>query len=306
MLASSALAQERTHANAEETAGSDAPGAALEEARDRIARGEQAFRDEDFETALTEFEEAYRLIPAEHPARFLTLFNVARSHQRLFQYDQAIAYYRRYLDEGGEDAVDRSEVETILRTLEELLASIDVRSNVSAEIWIDGRRMGQAPCVVRVTAGRHAVELVADGYQSSQQELQIAARTERTLEFTLEPVPEPSDGLRPTAFWATAGASAAVLVAGAVVGGVALARRNNVDERLDDPLRRFEVDEGDRSSIRALSTTADTLFAVGGALAVTAIALGLLTDWTGGDDTRARISPVFGPSDFGVSVGGSL
>ncbi|MEM9070589.1 MAG: tetratricopeptide repeat protein [Myxococcota bacterium] len=278
----------------------DPPG--LAEARERIERGEAAFERRDFEAALTEFERAYERI-GDHPARFLILYNIARSYEQLFRYDDALTYYRRYLDEGGEQAEDRDEVQTILRTLEGMLATVVVESNVPAAIWIDDRLVGEAPASVHVTGGRHVVELRASGYESEQQELLIAARTTETLSFDLEALPEPSQGPRPVAFWITAAGAVATAIAGAGVGIRALRERDDVDQRLADPVERFEVTESDRSRITSLSRTADTLFAVAGALAITAVVLGVVTDWS---DDDVAVTGFVGPHEAGIAIGGRL
>ena len=282
------------------------PGA-LTEARSRVAAGEDAFGREDYDAALTEFERAYELV-GEHPSRYLILYNIARSHERLFHYDEALNYYRRYLDEGGEQATDRDEVETVLRTLDGMLGTLNIHSNVDAAIWLDGRHIGEAPNSIRVAVGRHTVELRASGYLSAQQDVQLPARTTETLEFELEVVPEPSKGLSSLAFWLTGAAAVAVAAAGAGVGIQALRVRGQIDDRLADPVERFSVDDADRAQVTALARTADVLYATAGALGVTAVVLAILADWGDDDEDTAPVAllPSIGPSEFGITLRGQL
>ena len=272
------------------------------EANERVARGEQLFTQGDFDGALAEFEQAYEVI-GDNPNRFNILFNIGQSHERRFRYDLAMRYYRRYLDEGGAGGEGAMQVQASINALEGLLATLHINVNVEgAQVWVEDRQVGTAPGDVLVTGGRHVVELRADGYAPSRQEIQIAPRTEQSLDFSLS---EFTGGLEPVYFWIFAGAAVAVGLAGGGVGIGAMLRRGDVDAQLQDPARRFMVGDAERSDIETLALTADILYGTAGLLAVTAVVLAILTDWDGGGDNAsesARLLPYGGPTGAGVQL----
>lgn len=232
-----------------------------------------------------EFEAAYRRI-GEHPNRHLVLYNIARCHELLFHYDEALTFYRRYLTEGGADADGRDEVEATLRTLENLLATVEVRvEGPGGELWVDGHLVGEAPGTVSVTAGRHVIEARADGYVPAAREVETPARREVTVVLVMVAVGgDEFEGLHPAFFGTAVGLAMASGVTSAIFGLRAIAARNGVDERLADPRERWTLEQSDIDEIGQLALAAD-LF-LGGALlfAATAAVLALLTDWGGDDD----------------------
>lgn len=67
-----------------------APDAAAKQA---AIEGRKAFDTGRFDEAITRYEEAYRLKPAPN-----LLFNLAQSHRRAGHTEDALSYYRRYLE----------------------------------------------------------------------------------------------------------------------------------------------------------------------------------------------------------------
>ena len=184
-------------------------------ARHAAQQGIDLFNVGDYEGALFEFERAYSLW-AGHPKRFWMLDNIGRCHEQLLRYDRALDYYRRYLREGGAAAKDRAAVEATIATLERLLGTLAVRSNVSVEVWVDDRQVGVGPGDVRVPFGRHAVELRAAGFETAKLEVIVGARQTTTVERTLQPLTT-AWGLEPWYFYGgaalTVGALGAALIA---------------------------------------------------------------------------------------------
>lgn len=286
-----------------------APVAAQEsaqtEAERHFERGEALFERGDYDAALAEYERSHALLDG-HPDGYVLLFNIGQAHERAHRYDRALEYYRRYLDEGGDAAEDRAAVESRIETLEGLLGRVRVRSNVaSAEIWVDDHRVGAALESVRVTGGRHVIELRLAGYASARAEVQVAAGQVVDVELTLT---RQVEGIAPGYFWATASAAAAALLAGVVLGSVTLAERAHLDARLamGDYTLLPEV-EGPRMRTLALAT--DITFGAGAALAVAAAIVGALTDWTDPpveERARARVVPAAGVGYLGVAIEGPL
>src|SRR5688572_30381121 len=190
------------------------------EAKKYFERGVQFFDAENYDAALTEFERAYAHLKG-HPKRFFVLDNIGQCHERQFRYDRALEYYRRYLKEGGEAAEDRAVVTATIRTLEGLLATLTIQSNVAAEVWVDDRLMGNAPGDVLVPGGLHVIELRAVGYEASKKEVNIAARERQTHQFTLNELSQ-YEGLSPVYFYSGIALSAVSLAAGGYFGMKAL------------------------------------------------------------------------------------
>ncbi len=285
------------------TAAAQAQGAALTEARARIARGEELYTRGDYDAALVEFEAAYELADG-HPVRALILYNVGQCHERSFRYDLAIDYYERYIAEAGEAVEDRAAVEERIRVLGSMLGTLVVETNTDASLWVDGREYSGAPGRVRVPAGAHRIELRAPGHESAVARVVLPAGTTRNVRLTLRPLAREAEGLDPIPFYVTAGAA---IVATSVGAGLAISTRidrDDIDARLADPVERWTVTEDDRSSLESRAIAADVLFGTGAALGATAVVLYLLTDWDA-DDERPTVAPMVGEVN-GIAVRGAL
>jgi tetratricopeptide (TPR) repeat protein len=280
------------------------------EARQHLERGDELLRQENYDAALAEFERAYQLV-GDHPFRHLILFNIARAHELRFRYDLALEYYQRYLDEGGPQAERRAEVQATMRTLEGLLATIDVQSNVAAEVWVDDRLVGNAPGNVRVPGGRHTVELRASGYAESRQEIQIASRETQTMSFTLSELAGEYRGLDPLFFFGATALAIGSALAGGGVGIAAIVRRGDVDAQLMDPVRRWDGSSlmDARREIETYQLTADVLFGIAGAFGIAAVVLAFLTDFEGSGSESAsvpRVLPWASSNGAGLAIEGSF
>jgi tetratricopeptide (TPR) repeat protein len=269
----------------------------------RLAQGEALFDAGNYLAALAEFQRAYDQLEG-NPDRFLVLFNIGQSHERLFHYDEALTFYQRYLDEGGADAEGAADVRASMRALEGLLGTLVIAANVESTVWIDGHQIGTAPGVVHVPGGRHDVQLRAPGHLPSEQEIQVAARERVEVSFTLAVLSD-YDGIEPTYFWITLASAAAVLVVGAGVGIGALVesgegqRRASMSPILNTP--------ADAAYVANLALAADVLYLAGTAIAVGAVVLAFLTDWDGprrtdGSTASLRWTPLVSPSLVGFAA----
>ena len=155
-------------------AGAEADEAALREAAEHYRAGMAAFRRRDFREAIRRFRLAAERVPSAD-----LWFNIARAHEELGEYEQAIEQYRRYLREKV-DPPDRAQVEAhiaaLRKQLERLRAIrqrapttgvVQIRSNVrGARIELDGKPSGRTPLPVPLVlpAGSHELRLRAEGY----------------------------------------------------------------------------------------------------------------------------------------------
>ena len=243
------------------------------------------FDADNYTAALAEFEKAYEMLEG-HPKRFFVLHSIGMCHERLFRYDLAMRYYRRYLIEGGANAPDRDEVEKTVHDLERLLGTLHLQTNVAAEVWIGDRLMGEAPGDVLVPGGQRAMELRAPGYESVKREIVITAGEEQSLQIELSKLEE-HEGLSPAYFWTGAALTVAVAGAGTVFGLMAQSKQSEGEDLTASEgnvatakARALEDDAGD------LALKADILFGSAALLAVGTGILYFMTDWDGGRDDR--------------------
>jgi tetratricopeptide (TPR) repeat protein len=316
-------APEAAPAAAPEAAPAEAPAAdppEVIEARQHIASGEAFLTAENFDAALVEFQRAYDLLEG-NPIRFIVLYNIGQCHERMFRYDLALEFYRRYLEEGGENAEDRATVQATMRALDGLLATLVITSNVpTAEVWVDARQVATLSPErreVRIPGGVHTVELRMRGFVPEQQQVQVAARSRTEISFTLEQLSEEYRGIDAWVFWSSGGVAVACALGGAVVGVLALTESQSLQAKRDDLTNpeRFLITEADNERVKTLALTADVLFGGAVLFGATAVTLAFLTDWDGDEAPREgaaattaslRLVPAFSPTSAGFSVSGQF
>ncbi len=157
----------------EEAAGGGAE-AVLREAAAHFQRGMEAFARRAFREAIRAFRLAAERVPSAD-----LWYNIARAHEELGEYEEAVAHYRRYLREKV-DPPDRARVEEHVRRLEEqaerlrvlrqrapTTGVVQVRSSVrGAKLLVDGEPSGLTPlpAPLALERGEHELELRAEGY----------------------------------------------------------------------------------------------------------------------------------------------
>ncbi len=285
----------------------------IAEARERIARGEALYEENNYEAALAEFNTTRELLRG-HQLRFLVLYNIARCQERLFRYSEAMASYASFLEEGGAFTDHAADVRAKIELLNGLLGTVRITVNLrNYEVWVDSRRIGENQTEILVPGGAHVVEIRSDGYTPEQQEVQVAAQSEATATFELERLAEEYEGLPPVLFWVTAGAAVGAALGGMAFGLVALNKGNEPDGRSPRLATADEVD-----SIQRNARNADILFGTAALLATTAIIFAVLTDWDDEEDPNAistdeaearlrlQVAPIVSRTAAGLSLGGSF
>lgn len=117
------------------------------------------------------------------------------------------------------------------------------------------------------------------------------------------PPPRPSAGPWVPGF-AIAGAGAALAVAGAVMGGVALSMYSDVTARCDGAVCPADT-EGDRATGQALTITTDILLPVGAVAVATGLLLAFVVQQDG-DVAATQVSLTAGPDGGALVVTGSF
>lgn len=247
----------------------------IENARKHFHQGVAFARAGNCDAAIAEFLAAYRLIPRPN-----ALYNIGQCQERLFRYDLAIEYYKRYLQEAAEDAPDRPAVMGALGTLRNLLGVLHIQSNVGAEVWVDDRMMGYAPGDVFVPAGRHIVELRSEKYLSKRTEIQIVGREDIDIALELSKarttvrVTE-TTGLSPTLFWIGTSATLVTAIIGGAVGVHVLSLRDQA-ESIDS--LHPDRDQAQKD-VQTAELTADIFFAAASVLAIGTTIVAFITQW---------------------------
>jgi tetratricopeptide (TPR) repeat protein len=255
-----------------------------------LEQGEVTFDSKNYEASLAEFERAYAILKG-HPKQCETLKNIGLCHERLFRYDRALDYYRRYLAECGAAAKERDKIEQKLDVLNDLLGTLKVAANVSSEVWVDNVLIGKAPGDLLVSGGRHTVELRAVGYESEQREISIPGGSIQHLAFTLNEISE-YKGISPVFFGSAAGLAVISAGIGTWFGVQALSQKSDAEGRVQKLNTAGTEDDIDSSAL-----TADVFFATAGVFALGAGILYLFTDWGGEQKSTADK-----PKDIEISL----
>jgi tetratricopeptide (TPR) repeat protein len=258
---------------------------AKERARVAYARGQTAFAAGDYALALQAFEEAFASVP--NP---IVLLSVSESAAKLGKIDEAVATLDRYVVLRP-DAPDRAEVAKKRAALLLLPAHVSVTSEPSgADLVLDGAPTGKkTPVELELSPGDHQLQPVLAGYEAAPSTLHLAPGTHLAQPLVLQALPAPPPppaALVPaklavqtpraavaeiptTTLWVTGTIGAAGLIAGTVLGIVALKEHSDFNSKPSEQ----GANRGER-----LALFADVGFGVGAMAALTAAVLYLTHD----------------------------
>jgi len=287
-------------------------------AREAYSRGQELFRGGQFAEAEAAFREAYAAVP-----NAIVLVGVAEAQERQDNIDGAIETLQRYLTERA-DAPDRASIEQRIEGMRSRPGTVVVHSSpTGASVSVDGeRRDAVTPAEIDVPPGQHRVEASLEGYEVATSTVEVTAGGRHEVALTLEeavPVAneddifgdggqdlELDDGNLPpvdadeggvgTGVWVAAGVCGAGLVAGTVLGFLALSEQSDFDNAPS-------VDSADRGERYALF--ADVAFGVAAAAGITALVLYLTSgddDDADADDAALDVTPTLGLHGGGVEA----
>ncbi len=146
------------------------------------------YNDGNFEAALAEFLAAYKTKPAPS-----ILYNIGLTYKSLFLYNDSIRSLEQYLRDEPKLAPERrAEVEQILREMRALLADVALAiTPEGATVKLDGRTIGHAPIgQYLIAAGRHVLEVSAEGYTTQTKEMMVTAGAQMALAVSLAVIPK--------------------------------------------------------------------------------------------------------------------
>lgn len=152
---------------------------------------------------------------------------------------------------------------------------ITVTANLAgAVVQLDSEQVGFTPLVLpSVPVGEHTLRVARDGRQPWQSAVHVSTDERSWVTVSLE---EPVATQRSPLTWVTGGVGLALVATGGIVGGVAVARRNEVDSKRQagEPVADL-VDRG-----TSLSRAADGLLVTGGIALVVATVLFFTSEHT--------------------------
>jgi hypothetical protein len=274
---------------------------ARETAREAYARGQRLYEEGAFRKAESAFIEAYAAVP--NP---VVLLGIAKAREAQNHSRRALAALERYLDERP-DAPDREQVE---ERVAELRAAVGAPTTLrvtstppGASVRIDGEDTGKTtPAELELEPGEHAVTLRLEGYEDGSRTVRVREGESAELSLPLEesepPGPEtepfgegigiqppkadsepsaaPSEEGAETGVWIATGVAGGALVAGTVLGFLALSEQSDFDAAPSEEA----ADDGQRFALFA-----DVSFGLALGAGITAIVLHFTSTEASEDDT---------------------
>lgn len=153
---------------------------------------EAAIRRSDWQTAIDEYERAYKLAP--HPT---VLFNLAEAYEALSKYRKAAELLREFLEQTPK-ANDRAAIEARIVKLRDRPSQVTVKFPPGATLFVDGVERGTIPLELELPAGVHRFHVERDADTSREQELTLGYGDPVEPTFELEKAPPVSpSGRRP-------------------------------------------------------------------------------------------------------------
>lgn len=273
-----------------------------EDARTLFQRGQTAYSQGDYDAAIEQWSRAWELDP-----RPLLQFNLSQAYERLGRLPEAIAALETYLEHADPSDQYQADARARLSALRERVGRTSVRivgGPEGATILVDGEDRGRTPRpdAIQVTPGSHRIVVQREGYEDFVSSVAVPAG--QSLEVTVEmaaaeaAVAQDGGGELPIVPIILFSAGGAALVAGAVMGGIALSEAENAPGR----------DSAEADSARGLALGADITMGAGVALGVAGLIVLLVTDSGSGEQQVERVSvaPWGGESGGGVAIAGSF
>lgn len=158
------------------------------EARERFDRGLTLFNQGDNQGALAEFQRAYQLT-----GNTTVLYNIARVQAAAGEPVAAL----ETLDQLAKDPKDlsaprRLQVDALRQEQAQRVGMVLIRTTApsGARVEVDGTDAGplRADQVLRLSAGRHVLGVLAVGFHPLRKTVLVAGQEQKTLEFAPEPL----------------------------------------------------------------------------------------------------------------------
>jgi tetratricopeptide (TPR) repeat protein len=277
--------------------------AAQEDARALFTRGQTAYQQGDYETAVSAWNRAYEL-----DARPLIQYNLAQAYERLGRLQDAAQALDRYLETAEPGDQYQADARARRSALRERLSrtGITVRGGPDgAIILIDGQEWGRTPRPDRISVdpGSHQVVVRHDGYRDFTAAVVVPAGQSVEIAVNMEEAPVDSDGgagpspqASGTNIWpyVLLGAGGALTAGGLLFGAAALGKANDAPDK----------NSPEADSARGLAAAADVCFVLGIAAAGSGLVWLILSDdgEVGPGETAFSVTPLVSPDGAGANA----
>lgn len=145
------------------------------------AEGDAAMDRLDFQQALDKYNQAYD--KSKDPA---ILYNRARALQSLNRMPEALDELERFSREAPADLKAKVPLNQLLSEYRGRVGTITLKTDVTgARILIDGKLVGMTPLpngTIRINAGKVTVEVVAEGYETYRETVDVGSGSPTAIE----------------------------------------------------------------------------------------------------------------------------
>lgn len=169
----------------------DAKPAKPADAKALFASGEKKFKANDFEGALADFEASNAAKPTPEAQRYIAL-----SHDNLGHYAEAVAAYDAFLAAVPvKMKAEGEEAKTRMEAIKAMPGKVHVETTPPSAVGVDGQPPGDriTPTDVELPAGKHKLTFSAEGYETTDREVDVtfASKQDLKVELVKKEVPPP-------------------------------------------------------------------------------------------------------------------
>jgi hypothetical protein len=282
---------------------------AYSEALVAFKEGVLRFEEKQYDKATIAFRRAYELRP-----NWKIFYNIGQSEAAAKRYGLALVAFEQYMAEGGDDIQESRQKELFdeMERLRRMVGFLEVKGRDGDVVFVDGMERGTVPNVtkLRVSMGKVLVQLKRADQVVLERNVEIIGGEQIVLEEDLA-VGQPSTQLREGKrgkkrmwTWLALGVGGVAGIAGGIIGGVSIGKRNDFMDDCGDGTCSNSRKE-DRDTVKSLSLSADVLYGVAAVGIVAGIVLFFVEPRIGdkGEKTVV-IAPMVSSNGGGVSIGG--
>lgn len=162
-------------------------------AKEHYDRGVVLYKQGDYEGTITEMTASYCLLP-----RAVRMKDIGQAHERLTQYELAVAYFERFVVEAplrdDDEIIERDNVSARLVVLKKLGSAIKVATeppgafvSIADEQGVRGTERANSDRSITLTAGEYTMTVELAGYEPIVQSLRVGIGKPYSFSFTLAP-----------------------------------------------------------------------------------------------------------------------
>jgi tetratricopeptide (TPR) repeat protein len=156
----------------------------IEEGKNHFNKGVEFFNNDNFEAALAEFLESFRLNPF-----WAVRYNVAICYKKTSRFKKSLNEFQAYLDEGGDKVTQerKDEVQKLMDEIRKMLGRLRLCCNLGTiTIIVDGTETIQLDEGQEATLdpGLHKIEIRKEGYKPAVRETVVIS--DNTVEVRIE------------------------------------------------------------------------------------------------------------------------